>query len=153
MKIGVFLRIDSRESICESPDHLRPRGASHEKFHAAPSKKQARFLEGPHPLRIKRRSDLLRSALGFEGFQRFFLECPGNQPIKRRGIKRFFKFFALTELRGENSLSSSQPTISVPKRPHRVFAELTEFTAEPSEFPLPKQYSRKSIPLPLPKKT
>ena len=27
------------------------RGASHEKFHAAPSKKQARFLEGPLSLR------------------------------------------------------------------------------------------------------
>ena len=30
-------------------------------------------------------------------------------------------FFALTEFRGENSVSSSQPTICVPKRAHRVF--------------------------------
>ena len=38
-----------------------PRGASYEKFHAAPSKKQARFLEGPLPLRAQGKSDLLRS--------------------------------------------------------------------------------------------
>ena len=38
-----------------------PRGASHEKFHAAPSKKQGRFLEGPLSLRTQRKSDLLRS--------------------------------------------------------------------------------------------
>ena len=38
-----------------------PRGASHEKFHAAPSKKQARFLEGPLSLRTQGKSDLLRS--------------------------------------------------------------------------------------------
>ena len=28
-------------------------GASHEEFHAAPSKKQTRFLEGPVPLKIQ----------------------------------------------------------------------------------------------------
>ena len=38
-----------------------PRGASHEKFHAAPSKKQARFLEGPLRLGTQGKSDLLRS--------------------------------------------------------------------------------------------
>ena len=38
-----------------------PRGASHEKFHAAPSKKQARFLEGPLSLRTQGKSNLLRS--------------------------------------------------------------------------------------------
>ena len=36
------------------------RGASHEKFHAAPSKKQARFLEGLLALRTQGKSDLLR---------------------------------------------------------------------------------------------
>ena len=38
-----------------------PRGASHEKFHAAPSKKQARFLEGALSLRTQGKSDLPRS--------------------------------------------------------------------------------------------
>ena len=37
----------------------------HKKFHAAPSKKQTRFLEGPLPLRIQGKSDLLRSPLCF----------------------------------------------------------------------------------------
>ena len=37
-------------------------------------------------------------------------------------------FLALAEFRGESSVSSSHPIISVPKRTHRVFcAELTEF--------------------------
>ena len=48
-------------------------------------------------------------------------------------------------------LRPSQLIICVPKRTHRVFlqnflAELTEFATELSEFPLPKPYSRKSIP-------
>ena len=44
-------------------------------------------------------------------------------------------------------MSSSQPTICVLKRTHQVsFAEVTEFAAELSEFSLPKQYSRHSIP-------
>ena len=38
-----------------------PRGASHEKFHAAPSKKQACFLEDALPLRNKGRGGLLRT--------------------------------------------------------------------------------------------
>ena len=42
-------------------------------------------------------------------------------------------FLALTEFRGESSVSSSQPMICAPKRTHRVFAELTEFAAELSE--------------------
>ena len=46
-------------------------------------------------------------------------------------------FVVLSEFRGENSVSSSQPSISVPK------AEHTEFAAEPSEFSLPEQCSRK----------
>ena len=56
-------------------------------------------------------------------------------------------FLTLTELWGENSVRSFQLTICVPKRIHRVFfAELSEFSAELSEFTLPKQYSRNSIP-------
>ena len=43
-------------------------------------------------------------------------------------------FLALTEFRGENSVSSSQPIICVPKRTHRVFlAELTDFAEKLSE--------------------
>ena len=64
----------------------------------------------------------------------------------------FSELFGLTEFRGENSVSSSQPIICVPKRTHQVFfAELTEFGAGLSGFHLPKQYSRNSIPPPLPR--
>ena len=55
-------------------------------------------------------------------------------------------FSGLTEFRGVNSVSSSQPIICVPKRTHRVLAELAEFATELSEFSPPKQYSRNSIP-------
>ena len=54
------------------------------------------------------------------------------------------EFFALTEFRGESSVSSFQPTICVPKRSHFFLAELTEFGAELSEFPLPKEYKQYS---------
>ena len=44
-------------------------------------------------------------------------------------------------------MTSRQPIICVPTRTHRVFfAELTKSAAELSEFSLPKQYSRSSIP-------
>ena len=55
-------------------------------------------------------------------------------------------FLGLTEFRGEGSVSSSQPSICVPKRTSVFLAELTEFAAELSEFSRPKQYSRNSIP-------
>ena len=52
------------------------------------------------------------------------------------------EFLALTEFRGESSVSSFQP-ICVPKRTHRAFfRELTEFGAELSEFSLPTHCSR-----------
>ena len=54
--------------------------------------------------------------------------------------------FALTEFRGESSVSSSQPGLCVQNELTDFFAELTEFAAELSEFSLPKQYSRKSTP-------
>ena len=57
---------------------------------------------------------------------------------------------ALTEFRGENSVSSSQPLICVPKRTHRVFSQnspsLPQNSVRLSEFSSPKQYSRNSIP-------
>ena len=56
------------------------------------------------------------------------------------------EFFALTELRGGSSVSSFQPVVCVPKRAHRVVRRLSEFGAELSEFSLPKQYYRNSIP-------
>ena len=43
------------------------------------------------------------------------------------------EFLALTEFRGESSVSPSQPFIRVPKRTHRVFAELTVFAVKLSE--------------------
>ena len=66
-------------------------------------------------------------------------------------------FFALTEFRGENSVSSSQPIICVPKRTHRVFSELAEFAQKLSEAQwvlfsetvLSKQYSARFLNSPL----
>ena len=42
--------------------------------------------------------------------------------------------------------SASQPSGCVPKQTHRVFRSTLKFAAELSEFALPKQYSRNSIP-------
>ena len=57
-------------------------------------------------------------------------------------------FLPLTEFQGESSMSAFGPFICGSKGTHRVFflAELTEFAAELTEFSLPKQYSRNSIP-------
>ena len=46
------IRTTTNRSKCQWEVRRGPRGSSHEKFHAAPSKKQARFLEGPLPFRI-----------------------------------------------------------------------------------------------------
>ena len=55
-------------------------------------------------------------------------------------------FLALTEFRGENSVSSSQPIICVPNSLTDSFANLTEFAAElSSETVLPKQYSARFL--------
>ena len=66
---------------------------------------------------------------------------------------QFFKtpspmsFLVLTELWGENSVSSSQPTVCVPKQTHRVFRRTDRVRCRNSvSFSLPKQYSRNSIP-------
>ena len=58
-------------------------------------------------------------------------------------------FLALTELQGENSVSSSWPTVCVcarQKRTHPVLRRTHRFATDPSEFSLPQQYSRNSIP-------
>ena len=57
-------------------------------------------------------------------------------------------FLALPEFRGDNSVSSSQPFLCEKKSELTgfFFAELTEFATELSEFSLPKQYSRNSVP-------
>ena len=59
-------------------------------------------------------------------------------------------FFSLTEFRGANSVSSSQPIICVPKRTHRVCRRThrvcPQNSVRLSEFSCPKQYSRNSIP-------
>ena len=64
-------------------------------------------------------------------------------------------FLALNELRGENSVSSSQPIICVHRRTHRVLAEPTEFAPKLSEAQwvlfsetvLSKQYSTRFLML------
>ena len=57
-------------------------------------------------------------------------------------------FLGLTELRGENSVSSSQPIICVPKRTHRFrqnSPSLPQNSVRLSEFSPPTQYPRNSI--------
>ena len=64
-----------------------PRGASHEKFHAAPSKKQARFLEGPLPLRAQGKSDLLRSPFASKKVLRgTFRGLPPFAPLSKANV-------------------------------------------------------------------
>ena len=59
------------------------------------------------------------------------------------------KFLALAAFRGESLVSSSQPAYFLCAKANSpsFFAELTEFAVELSEFSLPKQCSRNSIPL------
>ena len=87
-----------------------------------------------------KRSDtmLLFSETGQKRFRRVHFQIPNSVSL-----------FALTEFRGESSVSSSQPIICVTKRTHFFFTELTEFAQNSvrlSEFSPPKQYSRNSIP-------
>ena len=66
-----------------------------------------------------------------------------TRPFAEYDPKGMQPIFALTELRGENSVSSSQPSICVPKRTHQQsIAELTDchIAAEFSESSLLKQY-------------
>ena len=56
----------------------------------------------------------VRSETGRIRFRRVLFQTPNS-----------VSFFALSEFRGESSVSSSRPTICVTKRTHRVFAELT----------------------------
>ena len=56
-------------------------------------------------------------------------------------------FLALTEFRGESSVSAFQPILLCPNVNLPSFSQgLTEFGAELGEFYLPKQSSRNSIP-------
>ena len=75
--------------------------------------------------------------------------------IRFRGVRfqtpNSVSFFGLTEFRGANSVSSSQPIICVPKRTHRVFRRTHRVCRKTnsvrlSEFSSFKQYSRNSIP-------
>ena len=58
------------------------------------------------------------------------------------------ELFALTEIRGESSVSSSQPTICATKRTHRVCRRTHRVRPQNSlsKVSSPKQYSRNSIP-------
>ena len=60
------------------------------------------------------------------------------------------EFFGPRRVPGENSVSSSQPIIRVPKRAHRVFfsqnsPSLPQNSVRLSEFSSPKQYSRCTV--------
>ena len=75
----------------------------------------------------------------------------GNGPntVRRARVQtpNSVSFSGLTEFRGANSVSSSQPIIFVCKNELTEFsAELTEFAVKLSEFSSPKQCSRNSIP-------
>ena len=55
-------------------------------------------------------------------------------------------FLALADFWGENSVSSSEPIICVPKRTHRVFRRTHRVCRRARELCLPNQYFRNSIP-------
>ena len=78
-------------------------------------------------------------------FQRVRLQTPNS-----------VSFLALTEFRGENSVSSSQPIICVPKANSLSFSQnspsLPQNSVRLSEFFSPKEFSRNNIPQPFPKK-
>ena len=74
--------------------------------------------------------------------------------IRFRGVRfqtpNSVSFSGLTEFRGANSVSSSQPIICVPKRTHRVFRRTHRVcpktqTALSSETVLSKQYSARFL--------
>ena len=68
------------------------RGASHEKFHAAPSKKQARFLEGPLPLRIKGKATSLEAPFASKKVLRgTFRGLPPFAPLLSMTGQRFHR--------------------------------------------------------------
>ena len=92
LRVGGFLKRTSKKL---SQNVLKPettthrtwaKGASHEKLHAAPSKKQACFLEGPLPLEKKGKRNLLRTPPppGFQGL------CREENPCCFRGIFFFY---------------------------------------------------------------
>ena len=101
------------------------------------------FLEPPHSRLPKKGAknnwplfcDNLRSETGRIRFRRTWLQTPSSVSF----------FLALTEFGGENSVSSSWPTIGVPRRAHRVFRR-THLVCRKTQFSSPKQYSRNSIP-------
>ena len=82
----------------------------------------SRFVPVPGPKQDKR---------GQTGTNGTFQDKLGNAPFIGNGPNtvsestvsntELGEFFALTEFRGENSVSSSQPVICEPKRTHRVF--------------------------------
>ena len=78
----------------------------------------------------------------------YVLHPPYHGPIQ---TPNSVSFSALTEFRGESLVSSSQPTICVRKRTHRVFCRthrvcLPQNSERLSEFSSPKQHSRNGIP-------
>ena len=95
--------------------------------------------------RFQFRFRLLKNGSDSSGFQKN-LE---TGRIRFRGVRlqtpNSVSFLGLTEFRGANSVSSSQPIICVPNELTEFFAELTEFAPKLSEFSSPKQYSRNSI--------
>ena len=79
-----------------------------------------RFLDFPGALRTLRK----RAKKGDFGRFRQISRKGGQTPLKPPFVTPPFaaaQFLALTELCGENSVSSSQPIICVPKRTHQVF--------------------------------
>ena len=65
-----------------------PRGASHKKFHAAPSKKQARFLEGPFLLELKGKATFLEAPFASKKVLRgTFCGSPPSAPLLKLADK------------------------------------------------------------------
>ena len=87
-----------------------------------------------HPFAFYHQSGKLHEGTNMETVRRWFQRVRFQTPNS-------VSLLAFTELRGQNSVSSSQPISCVPKRTHG-FSQ----NAELSKFSLPKQCSRNSIP-------
>ena len=89
----------------------------------------------PHENKHERVCDTIATSIARYEKYRCWASKLGNRPntVSESTVSNSVSFFALTEFWGESSVSSSQPTMCVPKRTHRVFSELTEFAPKLSE--------------------
>ena len=121
-------------------------------FLLAVGKNEFGLISVPHMLQVHTRCTIenVKRGLLFDGAG----HSSETGRIRFRGVRfqtpNSVSFFGLTEFRGASSVSSSQSSICVQKRTHRVFLQnspsLPQNSVRLSESSSPKQYSRNSIP-------